>query len=483
MAQQPYPDETPQIGWWDSVFTPEVRQRYERAGSVYPDNDRAFRWASRTAYDIAAGMTKEASLAKHLKELEDELGLTPQPTPGQPTRRPLIGPLRIQDKMFRDDSGWRRVLFCSWFPALRILRDSPAEFYRQLDAIAAAGYQGIRIFLAVGGWTPYWDGREVAPISFVKAEFDGNHLRPKFTGLVIGAWPNYDDLLRELLRACRARALRLHVTTGDMQIIDPDGTKEAALHQRLARLCAEEGGSDVIALMEVTNEFPLNRYGGDAPASIEAMGRVIQTWKAMIPNLLCAQGAIPQNEEPDALTKASTYGEVCVSHTTRDPFEMCLKRTFGLVYWEGNYRGFPKPFKQGEPAGPGADSYARLDDPASLVALYAMHALTGQDSNFFQGAAVRYHQPLESEWGFKELPALLENLLPEDIAQWEHGSNRHGGIEYWWKGDQFRTATHANWDTSPPRPVATWTLYTGTAVQSGTGTPPRVTGLLAGTWV
>lgn len=69
---QPYPDEQT---WWPQVFDVEVSKRYALKGITYPDNARAFRWASRTAYDIADGMTKENSLAKHLKELEQELGL------------------------------------------------------------------------------------------------------------------------------------------------------------------------------------------------------------------------------------------------------------------------------------------------------------------------------------------------------------------------------------------------------------------------
>ncbi len=69
---QPYPDERT---WWPQVFDVEVAKRYTQAGKVYPDGPAAFRWASRTSYDIRAGLTKEESLAKHLKELEQELGL------------------------------------------------------------------------------------------------------------------------------------------------------------------------------------------------------------------------------------------------------------------------------------------------------------------------------------------------------------------------------------------------------------------------
>lgn len=480
MSAQPYPDETLVTGWWPSVFDVEVGKRYAEAKRPYPDGPGAFRWAARTAYDIAGGLTKEASLAKHLLELEAELGIN-QPQPGHPTNRPLSGPLRIQDKLFRDDSGWRRVLFCSWFPALRILRDNPAEFERQINAIAAANYQGIRIFLAVGGWMPYWDGREVVPVRFQKAHFDpaAGHLRPVFDGPWMEAWPDYDDLLRTLLRACRARKLRLHVTCGDMQIICPDPNHEIDLHRRFARICGEEGGTDVIAVAEVTNEFPLNRFGGDSAQSLGQMGHVIDVWQAAIPGVLTMQGAIPQNEEVASLQNASTHGLVCAVHVTRSPVPMCLKRTFGLVYFEGNYRGFPKPFWEGEPAGPGEDSFQRLDDPASLIALYAYHGLTGQASNQFSGPAVRAFVSLESVWGFTELPALFAQHLPEDVATWDHGSNGRGGIEYWWKGNDFRTASFIDWDTAPPRPVASWTIYDGN-VHAGTGTPPRTTGLIGG---
>jgi hypothetical protein len=473
-----YPDEPT---YWKQ-FQNDMIAAYEDAGRAFPDpNDPdAYRRFSRCGYDIGFGLDPALAARKHIAELKQELGATPiePPPPGEPTARPLVGPLRIQDKLFRDDQGFRRVLFCSWFPALRILRDNPQEFERQINAIASAGYQGIRVFLAVGGWSDYWDGREVVPIRFQKATFDGNHLRPVFNGPWLEAWPDYDDLLRTLLRACRARKLRLHVTCGDMQIIDRDGSQELALHRRFAEIIAAEGGAEVVSLYEVTNEFPLNRYGGDSAPSIEQMGRVIAVVDAILPNVLTAQGAIPQNEDPAALSKASTHGDVCAVHVTRDPFGMCMKHTYGIVYWEGNYRSFPKPFWEGEPAGPGQDSYARQDDPANLTAVYAAHALSGQASVRFQGAAVRSRQPLESEWGFYELPKML-SILPEDVATWPR-EHAQGGIEYWVKGNRFFAFTTHEWDTKPPRAVEDWTLFMGNEIRSGVGDPVRGTGLLAG---
>lgn len=76
---QPYPSESPDGGWWGQVFDVEVAKRYAAAKPprVYPDpaDPRSLRWASRVAYDIRDGMTKEESLSKHLQELEAELHL------------------------------------------------------------------------------------------------------------------------------------------------------------------------------------------------------------------------------------------------------------------------------------------------------------------------------------------------------------------------------------------------------------------------
>lgn len=420
------------------------------------------------------------------------------PTPPTPpfvvTPRPLVGPLRVQDKLFRDDSGYRRVFFASWFTALRTLRENPVEFDRQLDALAAAGYQGARVFLAVGGWSDYWDGYEVAPVTFQKWFYTGNFMRTDRLGSTMAAWPDYDDVYRRLLRKFKERGLRLHVTTGDMQIITgADLAKELELHRRFARIAAEEGGTSVIALAEVTNEFPFNRYGSDSQESIAQMGRVIDTWRQAIPGVLTAQGAIPQDEEPASFTKASTFGQVVMTHTTRRPVGVSLKRTLAIIYFEGDWRAFPKPFWQGEPAGPGDDSFDRVDDRPALTSLYALHALSGQASNQFAGPSVRgcvrsqgsrcvETGPLEAAWGFKELPAILANL-PEDVATWSRSTAGGGAILYWSKGQQFATATFEEWDPTPPRPIAEWTLYAGDQVTRGTGAPPaKATGLLIGTF-
>lgn len=60
--------------WISNVVRPAVIDRYTQAG--HPLDDLYPVWITRTLYDHNAGMTKDASLAKHLAELEDALGLT-----------------------------------------------------------------------------------------------------------------------------------------------------------------------------------------------------------------------------------------------------------------------------------------------------------------------------------------------------------------------------------------------------------------------
>jgi hypothetical protein len=408
-------------------------------------------------------------------------------------QRPLHGPLRIQDKLFRDNTGFRRVHFDSQFDLLRTLRDDPARYTKLQDDCVTAGYQGRRVFLNVGGWMGFWDGHEVLATGVTKWYFDrdnGGHHRPAGYGTRLERWPDYDALFRHLLRDCLARGLRLHVTFGDCQIFfefDNSGDQEVALVDHLARIAAEEGGSKVIAFWETTNEVPINRRGGTSPKAIDHMGRLIRTVKNHLPDVLCGMGAF-LSEEPEILHASITYGDVCFVHVTRNPEDMCLKRTHALTHWEGNYRSFPVPFVEGEPAGPnigpadglGDDAYQPMNNPAALMALYAEHAILGHASDWFDGGAVRSTADSTLAWGYDEIPAILKDTLPEDIATWPWKSNDRGGIAYWYTGKDFRTFTHQLWDPSPPFPVADWTLYTGTGIEKGTGTPPKKTGYLVG---
>lgn len=137
-----YPDEPTTI----QAYQDRVRAEYLAVGRIFPDpNDPdAYRHFTRYGYSCRSMPEPEAA-TKHIRELHAELNPS-QPEPGQPTVRPLVGRLRVANKLLHDETGPRRVFCCSWFPALRIRRDTPQEFERQLDAIAAAA---IRVSAAI----------------------------------------------------------------------------------------------------------------------------------------------------------------------------------------------------------------------------------------------------------------------------------------------------------------------------------------------
>jgi hypothetical protein len=328
--------------------------------------------------------------------------------------QPLSGPLRVDGRSYADAAGPRPVYFCSWFPALRIWRDDRAAASRELDAIAAAGWQGIRIFTAVGGWQPFWDGREVAPVTFRK-QYEGGA-----PGAVVEGWPDYDDQLRTFLAAVRQRGLRLHLTTGDAQMIFPDAAAERAFHRRVAALVRDAGGAQVVALYEVWNEGWQNNALGQTDAALAQARAIVSDVRAVVPDVLTALSAAPPGTEEAAAHAWAGGADVRIVHGTREPIETALRDAFDLVHRDGAPLRLAKPIWQGEPTGPdGArpEVFVPTNDPAWLLALFTVHQMTGQASVFFNGPGLRYAEPLEATWGFRELPPLL-GLLPRDIGQW-----------------------------------------------------------------
>lgn len=394
--------------------------------------------------------------------------------------RPLVGQLRLYGKSYGDDSGPRRVLFCSWFPALRIYRDDPAAAQAQLDRIAAAGWQGVRIFTAVGR-RPFWAGREVVPITVTQED-----------GSVDVGWPDYDDVVFNFFADCWTRGLRLHLTTGDTQIMLPRREDKIAHAQRIAGL-VNGVSPQLVALHENVNEGFQNGYPED---DMNLHAAVSDAFNVICPIPLCGNSAgFGDPEDPAVLDRLSVGADVAIVHGTRAPADVAAARAFGLVYWEGDPHHYPKPFWQGEPTGPDGSSpevYIPTNNPEQCLAIYASQQMTGQASNFFNGPAVRYFEPLDVTWGFTELPALMANI-PEDVGQWPHVS--HGNksstpigavrfadagsgparVDQVWNDEQIVCIVHGGsgaWELVQRRAMA-WRMFDGHGlVAEGSGAFP-----------
>jgi hypothetical protein len=332
----------------------------------------------------------------------------------------IEGQLRILKKSFADATGPRKVTFCSWFPALRIWRDNRDAARLQLDSIVAAGWQGIRVFTAVGGWDDFWNDREVAPVRFRKWRNWHDE-----SDRVVEAWSDYEDVVEDFFRACHERHLKLFLTTGDLQVLMPQHQQRLQHADQIARL-VNAVSPEVVAFYEVVNEAFQNGFADEDPAPAREIARRFTQQCPDPLTVLSSSAGDP--EEPASLFRWSDGADVCTIHGTRWPIENALERAFSLVYWgAGQERFFPKPFLQGEPTGPngsGSEVFQVVNDRDYLLALYATHVMTGQATVFFNGPSVRYREPLDATWGFRELPALLA-FLPEDIGQWpfiSHGN-------------------------------------------------------------
>ena len=409
----------------------------------------------------------------------------PPPMPPSPpsTVRKLESQVRVMGRSFADATGPCHVRFCSWFPALRIWRDDRDRALRQLDEVTRY-WQGLRLFAAVGA-LPYWAGREVLP-----------------------SWSNYDELVAGVLRACQERGLKVHLTTGDMQVLFPGGVNElaavsvtsyqgwqddgldlrwmadtgqrsAAAHrrvtqfgvgssltdaqflvaqtfnQRLGQIVAAIG-AEVVACREIWNEGYQNNAYGDDPSRA---GDLARAWRAMCPAPLIGLSAPATNEEPQGLFDWSQApAQVAMIHGSREA--NCMERAFGLAQWYALEGGVGKPFWQGEPTGPNTTKSSQVYQPTNdhdiLFGLYLMHVMTGQATNYFNSPSILYGdgEALEDGWGFRELPALM-NLLPEDIGQWPHV--RHGNTgskEAPWSARSF--ADPASGGRGPARVDQVW---------------------------
>ncbi len=394
--------------------------------------------------------------------------ILPGLVPLTPTiERALVGPVRVvnhnasRTHSYADDTGPRRILFCSWFCALRDWRDDQAAATVVLDNIAEAGYQGIRLLRVLGesDTSGYFAGRAVLPEWSI--------------GALVG-----------FLKACEARQLRVQLSCGRQW----GDAERMAWEQRCAESIQAAGLAGVITLWEGDNEYWQNAPGRDSDEQIAFYGKLFAMIRSTLrPTPFCCCGA-PPSENPEALYRAASHSDVLEKHGMRDQ-DRCVKRAFTPWYWEGSPGHFPLPMWEGEPIPPPSpDAFMPCDKPGRIFATLAMNQLVGAAVTYFSGDAVRGRDPSIAE-GFYETPQLML-ALPEDVALATHVP---GGNIWWWqlRDGRFATAVDAEYwgpnALAPPKPVKTYQVIgPGWTVREGTGAPSLQPGedaaLIVGEW-
>lgn len=432
MSQQPYPDETPETGWWETVFDVEVSKRYAQVQRTYPDGPRAFRWASRTAYDIAAGLTKEQSLAKHLKELEDELGITPQPEP-PPTGDflpPLQGDVQLIDGGrggIRDDSGRRLAVtkHAGDFVA-RIINDpnGKATVIAALDYLKSVGVHALRVWF------------------FLPGEWWATPPRP---GNADPHDPRWEPAVRWLCEQMRDRGLYLMADGGDFYRQYPNQPDRVAAAERWGRLLASTG----VRLFSVGtgNESWQNGESYDAtPDSVQRMAEVLRAFERGFGRRVPISTLTSVRDEGllNDYVRGTDSPTVISYHGTRGPFRHATERAWTAAYADSANATEPKfrayllddepagvNSKDG-PVGSGPGTHVSSTSPSDMAVwrkleaygIYmAAHFIGKQTPTILTSTGIISDEPFQAYPHIAHVSRIAA-LLPRDVQGWKHF---HGG--------------------------------------------------------
>lgn len=320
---------------------------------------------------------------------------------------PFVGRLRIEGNTFRDDRGPVLPVYAHAGDLFSLFVRDRARAVAELDAVARAGYHGVRTWSALGcsseapcgeteqGVSPaFWRGREVGP----------------------GLTADYYAHVEGFLEALRARKLRVVWSQGDVQVIADRRdfmTRIAGLDKALAVIdwidCGNEawqgGGLDPAGLAECVGYYQ------------SAGGRALKTLSS------------PPGEEVKELDAFSIDpADAFDVHSFRGGHSWDKRRHISSLT-----RGDrPNPRRRlgigSEPPGSGAlvsatENQHELDEEA--VALLAVASLIARQAFvWFSGEGVRIDRGLATEAGFHSVPKAVA-LLPRDVMGYE--TRHHSG--------------------------------------------------------
>jgi hypothetical protein len=320
---------------------------------------------------------------------------------------PLVGRLRIEGSIFRDDRGPVLPVYAHAGDLFSLFVRDQARALAELDAVARAGYHGVRTWSALGcsaeahcaetaegGQSAFWRSREVGP----------------------ALTPDYYAHVERFFEALAARNLRVVWSQGDVQVI-------ADRRDFMTRIAALDGKLAVIDWIDCGNESwqtgePLPGRLAECVGFYQAAGgRALKT-----------------------LTSARTEEVADIDASSIDPAD-----AFDVHSWRGGHswdkrrhissltrsdRTNPRRLLgiSSEPPGSGAlvsvtENQNELDDEA--VALLAVASLVARQAFvWLSGEGVQIDRGLATEAGFHSVPRAAA-LLPRDVMRYE--TRHHSG--------------------------------------------------------
>jgi hypothetical protein len=329
--------------------------------------------------------------------------VTPVPLPVGVVRQ-LSGQVRRVGRSLGDASGPRIVHGCSDFAALPKFHQDRDRTLRELDVVAAH-QQYVRVLWRLNGWM--WSGEgSLWPNANLSVD-------PSRDG-----W--YDEVLRGYLTACHERGLRVNLSSGDMNNWSRAQAEDG--FRRTAQIAASVS-PDLVWLGAVTNELRGTMQGGESDENIRFCEHLLGIWQQHYPWGMRAVSDPGSQDKAGMKRLAGGAANMALIHDVRWEAPDAIRRAFNSMY-----ENFPDdPVGQDEPTGPNGSPphgpftrhvYQPIEDHDDLLAIYTMHAITGQASTYFNDPALVSREPLDSTWGFKEIPAAWRAMeIPEGIGQ------------------------------------------------------------------
>jgi hypothetical protein len=319
----------------------------------------------------------------------------PPPPPG--AVRKLVGPVRLIGRSFGDDTGPRILHGCTDFGGVVKYHEDRDKALASLD-VTAAHQQYIRVAYRLNGWLWTTSGLTLDPSR--------------------DAW--WEDSMRGYLQACHDRGLRVMLTCADMNDWTDAQMDDGV--RRAAQIAASVSPT-VVWLHEWNELRSIWRPGDENDAQVEKLRALSRIWQQHYP---WSQRGLsdPASQDRDGMKRLSQDpATVALIHNVRWSAADAIRRAFNAPYdnWPG------KPIVEGEPTGPNGSPpqsdfsrhvYQPTEDHDDLAAIYTMLAITGQGVTYFNDPALVSREPLDSTWGFKEIPALWRQMeIPEHIGQ------------------------------------------------------------------
>lgn len=367
-------------------------------GEVFDDRAHAVWIAGARGYLALWQSTEphDQPLAKHQRikeELYRRIDAVAHPPAQGPHPDPLVGPLRIEGRTFRDDSGPRLPVLCHAGDLIgQAMRFGLDRVTPALDAIASAGYHGLRSWINVEPHT--WWADKPAP-----------------------HWNILDDraAVRDVLLAGAERGLRWHLASGGLANLGHARQRE--MFDVLADVIGEVG-PESIALVEGCNEArDTTDRGDEEPAHLASLVARVHT---RFPAILTALTAYTGTEDREIVSRYTPTAQAFTYiHGYRGG--RASDKIRHLFSW--TYEDALRPLAwQGEPFGPGRlvsamDGAGELD--AGVMGLAAcVAAMSRQVWTFMSGPGVILgDEPLDQMPGFATTPGLVRQL-PQDLMTW-----------------------------------------------------------------